>query len=49
MEVVVSSLEEMCMIMCDNIIPEGGKFSETEDSNGCGNSVVDCSFGSDVR
>ena len=48
MEVVVSSLEEMCMLMCDNIVPERGEFDETEDSSDCSNNVMDCSFGSNV-
>lgn len=48
MEVVISSLEEMCMLMCDNIVPEGGEFDEIEDSNNCSDSVMDSGFGSDL-
>ena len=28
MEIVINSIEEMCDLMCDNIIPERGNSSE---------------------
>ena len=34
MEIEINSLEDMCAIMCDNIIPKGIKVEVTEDING---------------
>ena len=34
MEIEINSLEDMCALMCDNIIPKGIKVEVTEDING---------------
>ena len=34
-EIVVGSLEEMCALMCDNVIPQGeGENEQREDTSG---------------